>query len=149
MTDEKRKFRRRKLFLTLFHIIFVSMSVFGISAMYLNSNYGKGVKWIYEDAYEDSPQFDKQLTEDIDRIFTYVGYKDMFETDGKLDMTAYCRALDFGCKAYVNLVMLHLIQKEIAEKTGIPCGKLILIVKSAHFYLRDREKVLAIIEKVH
>ena len=43
MTDEKRKFRRRKLFLTLFHIIFVSMSVFGISAMYLNSNYGKGV----------------------------------------------------------------------------------------------------------
>ena len=86
MTDEKRKFRRRKLFLTLFHIIFVSMSVFGISAMYLNSNYGKGVKWIYEDAYEDSPQFDKQLTEDIDRIFTYVGYKDMFETDGKLDM---------------------------------------------------------------
>lgn len=86
MTDEKRKFRRRKLFLTLFHIIFVAMSVFGISAMYLNSNYGKGVKWIYEDAYEDSPQFDKQLTEDIDRIFTYVGYKDMFETDGKLDM---------------------------------------------------------------
>ena len=44
MTDEKRKFRRRKLILTLFHIIFVAMSVFGISAMYLNSNYGKGVK---------------------------------------------------------------------------------------------------------
>ena len=86
MTDEKRKFRRRKLILTLFHIIFVAMSVFGISAMYLNSNYGKGVKWIYEDAYEDSAQFDKQLTEDIDRIFTYVGYKDMFETNGKLDM---------------------------------------------------------------
>ena len=35
MTDEKRKFRRRKLILTLFHIIFVAMSVFGISAMYL------------------------------------------------------------------------------------------------------------------
>ena len=70
------------------------------------------------------------------------------KTGGKLDMTAYCRALDFGCKTYVNLVMLHLIQKEIAEKTGIPCGKLILMVKSAHFYLRDREKVLAIIDKV-
>ena len=63
-----------RVILTLFHIIFVAMSVFGISAMYLNSNYGKGVKWIYEDAYEDSAQFDKQLTEDIDRIFTYVGY---------------------------------------------------------------------------
>jgi thymidylate synthase len=77
-----------------------------------------------------------------------VSLLDFQETGGKLDMTAYGRALDFGCKAYVNLVMLHLIQKEIAEKTGIPCGKLILIVKSAHFYLRDREKVLAIIDKV-
>ncbi len=78
-----------------------------------------------------------------------VSLLDFQKTGGKLDTTAYCRALDFGCKAYVNLVMLHLIQKEIAEKTGIPCGKLILIVKSAHFYLRDREKVLAIIDKVH
>ncbi len=77
-----------------------------------------------------------------------VSLLDFQKTGGKLDMTAYGRALDFGCKAYVNLVMLHLVQKEIAEKTGIPCGKLILIVKSAHFYLRDREKVLAIIDKV-
>ena len=77
-----------------------------------------------------------------------VSLLDFQKTGGKLDMTAYGRALDFGCKAYVNLVMLHLIQKEIAEKNGIPCGKLILIVKSAHFYLRDREKVLAIIDKV-
>lgn len=78
-----------------------------------------------------------------------VSLLDFQKTGGKLDMTAYGRALDFGCKAYVNLVMLHLIQKEIAEKTGIPCGKLILIVKPAHFYLRGREMVLAIIEKVH
>lgn len=77
-----------------------------------------------------------------------VSLLDFQKTGGKLDMTAYGRALDFGCKAYVNLVMLHLIQKEITEKAGIPCGKLILIVKSAHFYLRDREKVLAIIDKV-
>lgn len=78
-----------------------------------------------------------------------VSLLDFQKTGGKLDMTAYGRALDFGCKAYVSLVMLHLIQKEIAEKTGIPCGKLILIVKSARFCLRDREKVLAIIDKVH
>ena len=67
-----------------------------------------------------------------------VSLLDFQESDGKLNMTAYCRALDFGCKAYVNLVMLYLIQKEIAEKVGIPCGSLILIVKSAHFYTRDR-----------
>lgn len=66
---------------------------------------------------------------------------------GELNMTAYCRALDFGCKAYVNLVMLHLIQKDIAEKTGLPCGKLTLIVKSAHFYLRDKEKIMKILRE--
>lgn len=70
---------------------------------------------------------------------------DFQKTDGRLNMTAYCRALDFGCKAYVNLVMLHLIQQDIAEKSGIPCGKLILLVKSAHFYMRDRKKVLTIL----
>ena len=61
MTDEKRKFRRRKLFLTLFHIIFVAMSVFGISAMYLNSNYGKGVKWIYAVSYTHLDVYKRQV----------------------------------------------------------------------------------------
>lgn len=76
-----------------------------------------------------------------------VSLLDFQQTDGKLNMTVYCRALDFGCKAYVNLVMLHLIQKEIAEKVGIPCGKLTLLVKSAHFYIRDRDKVLNILQE--
>lgn len=76
-----------------------------------------------------------------------VSLLDFQETDGQLNMTVYCRALDFGCKAYVNLVMLHLIQKDIAEGVGIPCGKLTLLVKSAHFYLRDRGKVLNILQE--
>ena len=86
MTEDRLKFRRKKQILTLVHIFFVMIAVFGISAMYLNSNYGKGIKWIYEEAYEDSPNFTTQLASDVERIFTYVGYKDMFETDGKLDM---------------------------------------------------------------
>ena len=86
MTEERLKFRRKKQILTLVHIFFVMIAVFGISAMYLNSNYGKGIKWIYEEAYEDSPNFTTQLASDVERIFTYVGYKDMFETDGELDM---------------------------------------------------------------
>lgn len=76
-----------------------------------------------------------------------VSLLDFQKTDGKLNMTAYCRALDFGCKAYVNLVMLHLIQQSIAEKVGVPCGHLILLVKSAHFYMRDRNRVLAILHQ--
>ena len=76
-----------------------------------------------------------------------VSLLDFQERNGQLDMTAYCRALDFGCKAYVNLVMLHLIQKDIAEKVDMDCGKLNLLVKSAHFYIRDREKVLSILRE--
>lgn len=86
MAEEKIRYQHKKRFLTLCHIIFVLMAVAGMSAMYLNSNYGKGIKWIYEEAYEDSQQFCDQLTKDIERIFTYVGYKDMFETEGELDM---------------------------------------------------------------
>lgn len=86
MTEERRRFRRKKQALTLAHMFFVLIAVFGISAMYLNSNYGKGIKWVFEEAYEDSPQFTSQLSNDIGRIFTYVGYKGMFETDGALDM---------------------------------------------------------------
>lgn len=86
MTEERLKFRRRKQIITLAHLIFLAIAVFGISAMYLNSNYGKGINWIFDDAYEDSPNFATQLSSDVERIFTYVGYKDMFETNGVLDM---------------------------------------------------------------
>lgn len=78
-----------------------------------------------------------------------VSLLDFQENAGQLNMTAYCRALDFGCKAYVNLVMLRLIQNDIAEKVGMNCGKLTLLVKSAHFYLRDRDKVLRILREEH
>lgn len=78
-----------------------------------------------------------------------VSLLDFQENAGQLNMTAYCRALDFGCKAYVNLVMLRLIQNDIAEKGGMNCGKLTLLVKSAHFYLRDRDKVLKILREEH
>lgn len=78
-----------------------------------------------------------------------VSLLDFQENAGQLNMTAYCRALDFGCKAYVNLVMLRLIQNDIAEKVGMNCGKLTLLVKSEHFYLRDRDKVLKILREEH
>lgn len=75
-----------------------------------------------------------------------VSLLDFQESGGKLDMTAYCRALDFGCKAYINLVMLHQIQKEISEKVGMEQGNMILIVKSAHFYMGDEPKVMKILK---
>ena len=86
MEEAKLKFRRKKAIISVIHIIFLLVMVGGFSAMYLNANYGKGIKWIHDEVYEDSESFCHQLETDINRIFTYVGYKNMFETNGKLDM---------------------------------------------------------------
>ena len=85
---EKRAFglRKWKVLLSVFHVIFLVITLAGISAMYLNGGYGKGIRWIYDETYEDSDAFCSQLGIDISNIFTYIGYKDMFETNGKLDM---------------------------------------------------------------
>ena len=85
---EKKSFglRKWKVLLTVLHVIFLIITLAGISAMYLNGGYGKGIRWIYDETYEDSNAFCSQLGVDISNIFTYIGYKDMFETNGVLDM---------------------------------------------------------------
>ncbi|MFB6469496.1 thymidylate synthase [Cytobacillus sp. Hz8] len=70
---------------------------------------------------------------------------DFYVDNNRLDMYVYCRSLDFGCKAYVNLVMLYKILKMIADNIDIEVGDMNLIVKSAHFYDKDKEKVYNIL----
>ena len=85
---EKKSFglRKWKVLLSVLHVIFLVITLAGISAMYLNGGYGKGIRWIYDETYEDSNAFCSQLGIDISNIFTYIGYKDVFETNGVLDM---------------------------------------------------------------
>lgn len=56
-------------------------------------------------------------------------------------MYIYCRSLDFGSKAYVNLVMLYKILKQVADAIDIEVGVMNLSVKSAHIYDKDRDRV--------
>ena len=86
MAETRKKLRRKKALLTLLHIVFMLCLIAGVSAMYLSANYGRGIKWIFYDVYEDSESFSQQLGADISNIFTYAGYKEMFETNGRLDM---------------------------------------------------------------
>lgn len=85
-TKARMSLRKQKVILTLCHMLFVLVMVAGISAMYFNSEYGKGFQWIFHETYEGSDAFCNQLGNDINKIFTYISYKDMFETDGSLDM---------------------------------------------------------------
>lgn len=73
---------------------------------------------------------------------------DFYVENEQLNMYVYCRSLDFGCKAYVNLVMLYNILKQVADEINIKIGDMNLIVKSAHVYDKDRDKVIKILNDV-
>ncbi len=46
----------------------------------------------------------------------------------------YAHSLDFGKKAYGNLVELARLQQLVAGELGLPLGPLTIYVKSAHVY---------------
>ncbi len=77
--------KKRKEAAVLLHIIFSFLVVVGVTIMYNNIHYGEGISWITHETYEDTPEFTKQLRADIDEIFNYVKYKEVFETDGRID----------------------------------------------------------------
>lgn len=74
---------------------------------------------------------------------------DFYVENEQLNMYVYCRSLDFGCKAYVNLVMLYNILKQVAIEINIKVGDMNLIVKSAHVYDKDMDKVNTILKDIY
>lgn len=116
MEEKSRQFQHKKMILTVLHVLFFLITAAGISAMYFNSDYGKGFTWVYDEAYEDSIQFSKQLEQDIDRIFTYIGYRDVFETNGKLDMNRVIVGISDGPGFTEELTLDQIIR--YAKKRG-------------------------------
>jgi thymidylate synthase len=53
---------------------------------------------------------------------------------GPLELVVYAHSLDFGKKAYGNLVELARLQHRVAEAVGAAVGRLVLHAKSAHVY---------------
>lgn len=64
-----------------------------------------------------------------------------------LDFYVYARSLDFGTKAYVNMVMLTQLLHSVAEKAGMKPGKLDLTVKSTHYRLDAQSRVRDMLKK--
>lgn len=63
-----------------------------------------------------------------------VSLLDFWITSGKLELVVYAHSLDFGKKAYGNLVELARLQHEVAAAVGVPVGPLVIHAKSAHVY---------------
>ncbi len=68
--------------------------------------------------------------------------------DGKLMIVAMCRSLDFGKKAYANMLALHKIQQKAAEEIGISCGEVVMYVVSAHIYDEDYKMMEQILKGI-
>jgi thymidylate synthase len=63
-----------------------------------------------------------------------VSLLDFWIADGSLELLVYAHSLDFGKKAYGNLVELARLQHEVAAAVGVPVGPLVIYAKSAHVY---------------
>jgi thymidylate synthase len=68
-----------------------------------------------------------------------VSLLDFWRAGGALELVVYAHSLDFGKKAYGNLVELARLQREVADAVGVPVGRLIIHVKSAHVYEPELE----------
>ena len=68
-----------------------------------------------------------------------VSLLDFWRADGALELVVYAHSLDFGKKAYGNLVELARLQHEVAEAAGQPVGRLVIHCKSAHVYEPEYE----------
>jgi len=69
---------------------------------------------------------------------------DFWQPDGAVELIVYAHSIDFGAKGYGNLVELAALQQQVAGALGVPTGRLLLTVKSAHVY----ETELAYIQTV-
>jgi len=58
---------------------------------------------------------------------------------GELELVVYAHSLDFGKKAYGNLVELAALQAQVARELGASVGRLVLHVKTAHVYEPELE----------
>jgi thymidylate synthase len=63
-----------------------------------------------------------------------VSMLDFWAPSGSLELVVYAHSLDFGKKAYGNLVELARLQTLVARELALPVGSLTLYVKSAHVY---------------
>ncbi len=63
-----------------------------------------------------------------------VSLLDFWRVDDALELVVYAHSLDFGKKAYGNLVELARLQHEVAAAAGFSVGRLVIHAKSAHLY---------------
>jgi thymidylate synthase len=70
-----------------------------------------------------------------------VSMLDFWLPDGAVELVVYAHSIDFGAKGYGNLIELASLQRHVAGALGLPAGRLVMIVKSAHVYETELEHI--------
>ena len=107
---------RMKVWVTILHIAAFIVFVIGISIIYCNENFNRGLLWINAEKYDDSPAFRTQFGSDISLLFSYANLKDIFETDGKFDINKDVFGLNMGPSNDVDFTVGAII--EYAKRHG-------------------------------
>jgi thymidylate synthase len=76
-----------------------------------------------------------------------VSLLDFWLRDGALELVVYAHSLDFGKKAYGNLVELARLQDHVAGELGVARGRLVVHAKSAHIYEPEWALMASIAER--
>ena len=76
-----------------------------------------------------------------------VSLLDFWRPNDAVELVVYAHSLDFGKKAYGNLVELARLQHEVGEAVGLTLGPLLVHAKSAHVYSADEERVGEILDR--
>ena len=66
-----------------------------------------------------------------------VGMLDFWLPGDTVELVVYAHSIDFGAKGYGNLVELAYVQQLVANALGLPVGRLLMTIKSAHVYDAD------------
>lgn len=77
-----------------------------------------------------------------------VSLLDFWIPAGAVELVVYAHSLDFGKKAYGNLVELAQLQEHVARELGLPVGRLVVHAKSAHVYEPEWELMARLAERV-
>ena len=72
---------------------------------------------------------------------------DFWAPNGSVELTVYAHSLDFGKKAYGNLVELAHLQHAVAAELGLPVGSSTVLVKSAHVYEPEWELMARLVRE--
>jgi thymidylate synthase len=77
-----------------------------------------------------------------------VSLLDFWIPEDALELVVYAHSLDFGKKAYGNLVELAHLQEHVARELDRPVGRLVVHVKSAHVYEPEWELMAQLVRQL-